>query len=199
PFCVNARRPVLRPATVTADTQPVVRRLPGNVGYVELPTSSDGDPVTFVGSVQRAMAAADSPPLAGWIVDLRRNRGGDSFRMLAAIGPLLGDGPVGGYQFARGEFQQLAYRDGDATLDGRRMVGTLGLPFRTSRAGLPVAVLTSRLTASAAEEVAVAFAGRAAPTRRFGEPTRGVPTLNRGVDLPSGSQLWVTTATAVDR
>ena len=118
--------------------------------------------------------------------------------MLAAVGPLLGDGPLGAYHFESGQNQLLAYRDGEARLDDRAMAAPLGLPYRLRRPNPPVAVLTSRLTASAAEEVAVAFAGRPG-TRRFGEPTRGVPTLNQGVDLPSGARLWITTATVTDR
>jgi len=188
----------LRAGTVEAALSPVARALPGGIGYLELPTSATGDPVAFVGQAERAIAAADATGTCGWVLDLRRNRGGDPFRLLAAAGPLLGEGDIGSFHFQSGDVDRLAYVDGEARLDGQARAAALGLPYRLRRLDLPVAVLTSRLTASAGEQVAVAFAGRPG-TRRFGEPTRGIPTLNRGVDLPSGARLWVTTAVMVDR
>jgi C-terminal processing protease CtpA/Prc len=61
-----------------------------------------------------------------------------------------------------------------------------------------VAVLTSRLTASAGEGVAVAFRGRP-QSRSFGEPTAGVPTCLAATTLSDGSLLSVSACLFVDR
>lgn len=53
-------------------------------------------------------------------------------------------------------------------------------------------------TASAAEGVVVAFAGRAR-TRSFGAATYGVPTGNVTYPLPDGFVLAITTSVATDR
>lgn len=63
---------------------------------------------------------------------------------------------------------------------------------------LPVAVVTSGLTMSSGEAVAVAFRGRAG-SRSFGEPTYGVPTSNRTVPLADGATLLLTVAHFADR
>ena len=63
---------------------------------------------------------------------------------------------------------------------------------------VPVAVLTSRETASAAEAVAIAFIGRAS-TRSFGTPSFGVPTANSTYELHDRSALALTTAVGIDR
>src|SRR5439155_867199 len=76
----------LRAGTVEAALSPMARALPGGIGYLELPTSAAGDPVAFVGQAERAIAAADATGTCGWVLDLRRNRGGDPFRLLAAAG-----------------------------------------------------------------------------------------------------------------
>ena len=71
-------------------------------------------------------------------------------------------------------------------------------PYRLSHPDAPVAVLTSGLTASAAEAAAIAFRGRAG-ARSFGEPTLGIPTFNTRRTMPDGSFLDVMTNVDVDR
>src|SRR6185503_3702797 len=62
----------------------------------------------------------------------------------------------------------------------------------------PVAVLLGPGTASSAEVLAVAFAGRPA-TRSFGAPTRGLSAGNRIFDLSDGAALVLTVAATGDR
>ena len=61
-----------------------------------------------------------------------------------------------------------------------------------------MAVLTSHITTSSGEFVTLAFQGRPG-TRRFGEPTFGVPTGNGIEDLSDGAVLLLTEALAADR
>lgn len=76
--------------------------------------------------------------------------------------------------------------------------GGAGRPARLPRPRPPVAVLTSRLTGSAGEAVAMAFRGRPG-ARSFGEPTAGVPTGNTQHRLADGAELYLTEAIGVDR
>lgn len=52
----------------------------------------------------------------------------------------------------------------------------------------PVAILQSRLTASAGELIVISFTGRS-HTRTFGENTFGVTTINKGFLLSDGAIL----------
>ncbi len=71
--------------------------LPATVGYVQL----NGCPCQgaaadqYAESVQQAIRAADKPGLVGWIVDLREDRGGNMWPMIAGLGPILGQGIIG--------------------------------------------------------------------------------------------------------
>jgi hypothetical protein len=91
------------------------------------------------------------------------------------------------------------YQDGAFTADGRPDPSlAASLPARLPRPRPPVAVLTSRLTGSAGEGVAMAFRGRPG-ARSFGEATAGVPTGNTQHRLADGAELYLTEAVGVDR
>ncbi len=115
--------------------------------------------------------------------------------MLVGVGPLLGAGEVGAYVYPTGARTPWTYRAGTVALDGRVWGDGVADPLAPPP---PVAVLTSRLTASAGEAVAVAFRGRPG-TRSFGEPTAGVPSHNRVATLRDGAWLVVTVAQDADR
>ena len=48
------------------------------------------DSVGFAISIENQIRAADAPDLAGWIVDLRGNTGGNMWPMIAGVGSTLG-------------------------------------------------------------------------------------------------------------
>lgn len=183
-------------AVRTADPLPTISSVDG-VPLIALPRFSGrhagAGAVDYVRTVWRCLADL---PARGCVVDLRDNDGGSVVPMLLAVGPLLGAG------------QWLRYRRRDGShFDYRYAVGTLranGTEFLTVAApppdltGLPVALLTNRHTASAAEGVAIAFRGRAR-CRTFGEPTAGVPTGNIVRRLADGALLVITASIAVDR
>jgi carboxyl-terminal processing protease len=187
----------LRPAEYSLSQQPTARRPRADVGYLDLPQVVPASARSYLAAAHHAIQAVDSPALRGWVVDLRRNAGGDLYTMLAAAGPILGDGELGGVVDANGQRQRWAYRDGGAFLRGSRRAG-LSEPVRLAQAMPPVAVLTSRLTASAGEGLAVAFRGRPR-SRSFGEPTAGVPTGLAATTLGDGSLLSVSACLFVDR
>lgn len=155
-----------------------------DVGYVLLPgTSGAGE---FVSAVQQGIARADAPTVCGWIVDLRANTGGSMWPMLQALRAIVGEAPIGSSVDATGARTPWAYPS-PAT----------GIKPLANPQG-PIAVLTSRLTAGAAEGVLVALRGRP-EVRTFGEPTWGTPTTTQSFALADGAILQLTQSFDADR
>jgi carboxyl-terminal processing protease len=172
-------------AWLPADTH----RIGGDLGYVLLP----GTPgrASFVQGVRDGITAADAPTVCGWIVDLRRDTGGSLWPMFQAIRAIVGEPPFGSFVDSSGTRTAWAYPTaGDGSEPGT--VTPLSHPHG------PVAVLTSRLTAGAAEALVVSFRGRA-ETRSFGEPTWGTPTTSSFYSLADGALLQLTAAFDADR
>ncbi|WP_329324602.1 S41 family peptidase [Streptomyces luteogriseus] len=174
------------------------RALPGRVGYLSLPgvTGSEKIYQQVVREGRDAVAKANRPNACGWVIDLRRNRGGNMWPMLAVVGPILGDGDVGSFVDADGKKTVWSIEKGSPRLDGKSTGWGASPPVGGGSA--PVAVLTSRSTASSGEAVAVAFRGRP-DTRSFGEDTTGVPTGNAQHRLSDGAILNLTEVMDADR
>jgi carboxyl-terminal processing protease len=182
---------------------PVGQRLEPGIGYVEVPHAVVADisspaAAALATRLQQVILEVDREPTCGWIVDLRRNTGGNHWPMLAGIGPVLGEGEVGLFTGRRGPGTRWAYEGGAALASGQAVVKPTGAPYILERPMPPVAVLTGPLTGSAGETMAVAFRGRA-DTRTFGEPTHGVPTNNWGMTLSDGAQIWLSAEVYADR
>jgi carboxyl-terminal processing protease len=190
-------------------------RLLSDVGYLELPIhlGRGEDPAEGASAGEAYAAAAhnivrklDPRATGGWIVDLRRNRGGNMWPMIVAAGPLVGEGECCGFASTLGS-QRIAYRDGAAWLDGGSYGASgfvAGVPeARVAEPYHPtapprVAVLTSRYTGSSGEFVTLCFRGRP-DTGFFGTPTAGVPTGNQTVALPDGAIVMLTVCHGIDR
>ena len=160
-------------------------RIGGDLGYVFLPGTSGG--TGFVQAVRAGIAKADAPEVCGSIVDLRRNTGGAMWPMFQALRAIIGEAPAGSFVDASGVHTPWVY-----PRDAAGPVTPLSHPQG------PVAVLTSRLTAGAAEAVAIAFRGRP-QTRTFGEATWGTPTTTQSYALVDGATLELTQAFDADR
>ncbi|WP_323137732.1 S41 family peptidase [Streptomyces sp. NEAU-H22] len=179
--------------------QPVEgRALPGRMGYLSHPSVRGSEKVLqqYVREGRDAVAKADRPNACGWVIDLRRNRGGNMWPMLAVVGPILGDGDVGSFIDADGKKTVWSIEKGSPRLDGDSTGWVTSPPVGGGSA--PVAVLTSRSTASSGEAVTVAFRGRP-DTRSFGEDTTGVPTSNARHRLSDGAILNLTEGMDADR
>jgi carboxyl-terminal processing protease len=179
------------------------------VGYLELPglVGTPADQATYSQQAHEAMKALNTSVRCGWIFDLRRNRGGYVYPMITAAGPVLvppAGGIVGGKLDGQDRFERWTYADGSTRIirwgetNPSEPVASVNQPFVPGVWDAPVAVLTSRLTASAAEAVTVAFRNRP-NTRSFGEPTTGLTTNNVLRTMPDGALVIVTNATFADR
>ncbi|PNG16881.1 S41 family peptidase [Streptomyces cahuitamycinicus] len=174
------------------------RALADRLGFLSLPGVQGSEKVyqQYVREGRNAVAKANRPNACGWVIDLRRNLGGNMWPMLAVVGPILGDGNVGSFVDADGKKTVWSIEKGSPRLDGDSTGWGTSPPVGGGSA--PVAVLTSRSTGSSGEAVTVAFRGRPY-TRSFGEDTSGVPTGNAQHRLPDGAILNLTEWKDADR
>jgi len=184
-----------RPAasTPTAARPAPAVRVDGSVGYIAIPGFSGADSAAmskFAAVAHSAMLHGSDAARCGWIVDLRENRGGNMWPMLAALRPLLGTAAVGAFVGPGAE-------RGSEWIAGSRVHAPMPRELErlhTSR----VAVLHGPRTTSSGEAVAIAFRGREA-TRSFGQATRGLSTSNDMFPLPDGSTMVMTDQFFADR
>jgi carboxyl-terminal processing protease len=170
-----------------------------DIGYVRVTGVSGSGSVTlaFADQLHAAIREQDRPGLAGWIVDLRGNGGGNMWPMLAGMAPLLGNGTVGHFVEPNGRVSTWEIRGGESYLDGQRLQ-PVTTPYTLRHAPLRVAVLLDQRVASSGEATAIAFHGRP-DTRSFGIPTCGLSTSNVMFRLSDGSILNLTVARMADR
>ena len=150
--------------------------------------------------LQRVIADLDTNNPCGWIIDLRGNTNYDLWPMLAGIGPILGDGVVGGWRDADGNLVKWFYRDGKSGIHDllgveHNQASVTGQPYRSKSSAL-IAVLMDRKTTNSAEAIAVTLKGRP-QTRFFGEPI-SITSVQR-FPLSDGANLVLTVGVYVDR
>ena len=168
------------------------------IGYIVL-TVESGIHLEYPSDVQKLMRSMDKNPVCGWMIDLRRNTGGDIWSYIAGVGPILGEGDLGGFEYTDGRPEGWAYRDGEVFWNNEyryesEIDGSIYHPKQVT----PVALLIGPATQAAGELMLVAFQGRP-DIRSFGEPTRGLPTLHTHTTLSDGSRLYVSGANSFDR
>ena len=174
--------------------------LQDSIGYLTIPWVSTEDSLIcqrIADSLQAVIARLDSRGISRWIIDLRKNSGGNMWPMLTGLGPLLGDG-VFGYFVGSNERVPISYRDGSA-IQGRHVrcrVSHNG--YRMLRDHPAVVVLTGRRTVSAGETVALAFRGKRQACL-MGEPTAGLTTANATYSLSDKSMLVLSVCQEADR
>ncbi len=132
----------------------------------------------WAATLRAVILSADHAHPDGWIVDLRGNGGSNMWAALAALGPLLGDGPVGFFKSRNGR-QEWVYDNGGIAVLSNNGSGKAQQVFMQRLGGpqlslgdAPVAVLFDHGTGGSGEAIAVAFAGRK-KERAFGVPTAG--------------------------
>ena len=179
----------LTPRVMPFNQPAMVRSLAGGLGYIDVPGVVGGGG-SFSDDAVAAIRTADASPRCGWVVDLRRNVGGNMWPMMHAVRPILGEATPG-YFVSSGGREAFSYQWGKGP-------GANPPPYQLKRPDPVVAVLTSRLTVSSGEALTIAFRGRPG-TRSFGEATAGLPTSNQSLPLVDGAVLVVTAAQEADR
>jgi carboxyl-terminal processing protease len=177
------------------------RLLDGRTGYLWVRSYNGPAQAPLADSLQATLRRLEAQGACGWIVDLRNNGGGNVWPMLAGVGPLLGDS-VAGISTTLGGAYRLIYAGGVAAQAGPgaayQVFTRLTSPLVLRAPLAPVAVLINGATGSSGANIAIAFRGRP-HTRFFGEPSATTTTVNRGVTLPNGAEMVVTTGVMGDR
>jgi carboxyl-terminal processing protease len=206
--------PASKAAIYNADTnfvkqKPLLSELAGEmkgemlepgVAYITVPWVSTTDSLTcqrVADSIQQIIAGLDNRGVSKWIIDLRKNTGGNCWPMLAGIGPLLGEG-VCGYFINGGEQIPITYTNGTA-MQGRYVrcrVSTGGYQLKPGRKN--IVILTGKRTSSSGEIIALAFKGKEG-VYFYGEPTAGYTTANATYTLSDNSMLVLTVCKEADR
>ena len=173
--------------------------LEGRIGYLWLPyLVGDGPEASdYAARLHTLIRNLDAQSPCGWIVDLSDNQGGNMWPMLAGIGPVLGAGEAGRFIDPDGVTTPWSYQPGQALLMSTPMAQVPD-PYTVRHPDPPVAVITSKQTASSGEAITVAFRGRP-NTRSFGEPTAGLSTGNETYKLSDGATLVLTEVVFADR
>lgn len=171
----------------------------GPVGYLVVPAYTGiqaSRRSAFADEMQQRLADLRAAGACGFIIDLRRDHGGDMFPMIAGLSPLFADGPVGSFVAKQGE--RVWRIENGGVRDAWNDVRPAKRHPLDRGAFLPVAVLTGPGTASSGESVLVSFVGRPA-TRSFGQPSAGLSTTTGFHQLSDGAALAVMNAVLADR
>ena len=166
------------------EVAPEVRMLEGNIAYVLLPAHS-GVKVSdslYVHTVLDFLRS--NMDAAGVILDLRDNRGGNMYPMIASVSPLLPDGVILRFKGRKRTTPVLL----EFVMSSERVSGGEKFPEST-----PVAILTNDWTASSGEATLLCFRGLS-NVRTFGIPTAGYASANVVHKLADGYTLLVTTS-----
>ncbi len=169
--------------------------VPSDIGYVRVAAfggQSGGE--QFAAALQDKIRSQDTGRVAGWIVDLRGNGGGNVYPMLAGVGPILGHGTAG-YFIAPSYTTPFGYR-ADGSFIGTAVVTPVAGEYVLKNPNARVAVLADKHVASSGEATEVAFRARPGTS---GTETCGVPSGNTIFVLDDQAQLVLTTSRDADR
>jgi carboxyl-terminal processing protease len=172
-----------------------------NIGYILIPGNSDYEMKatnSIAQQIRDFISKINSMNVKAWIIDLRINNGGSMYPMLAGLGPLLGEGKIGGFCNQQDKVINIWFiKNGNLSVDSNQM-SNIKEDFLNNNHRIPVAVLVSGRTASSGEIVAISMEGRP-NTIIIGEPTAGYTTANSSFALNPYSTLNLATLYEVDR
>ena len=151
PFTLTLQRGSVTLTSVPDTKPPPNVVVPPAFGYLDVP-GIVGDAAAqkaFASQLQGLIRTLDDGSRCGWIVDLRKNRGGYIYALLAGLAPLIGEGAAGGSRDSKGAVTTWTYRAG-AVFAGDEKTVSVDAPYTLRRPGSAVAVLTSGLTRTVA-------------------------------------------------
>lgn len=157
---------------------PTVQLLENDMAYIKLPAFSGNaeEGIKYANTVLNDLPNA----LHGAIIDLRGNRGGNMYPMIAAVHRFLPDDVI----------LKFSSRKRPMSINTFFVLQMVGLEKQVP-IDCPVALLTDDWTGSSGEAVLICFRGLP-NTRTFGSPTAGYCSCNQPFALPEGSQLVLT-------
>jgi carboxyl-terminal processing protease len=154
----------------------------------------------YAESLQKTIDRIAKQKPSGWIVDLRGNTGGNMWPMIVGVGPLLGSGTLGFFQYSKLSVPWY-YERGQAGFEnvlGKHANFKIGESIADCAENVSVAILIDGATGSSGEAVSISFKGRP-NTRFFGQHTFGLSTANEDMKLGDGAVIFLTTSVEADR
>lgn len=169
------------------------------IGYIYIPgfSGSAEEAVQLASEKQAAIRNQDHENIKGWVLDLRNNRGGNMYPMIAGIAPLLQEGIFGYFVDADENSSPYGYENG-ASFSNFNPIVAVEDPYQVLNALPKIAVITNRGTASSGEATMIAFK-KVPNVRFFGDNSCGLSSANQSFTLSDGSELTLTTAIDADR
>lgn len=169
------------------------------IGFLKLPAFSgtSRQATKYATMLQDSIRSFDQKNIKGWIVDLRENRGGNMYPMIAGVGPLF-DTDILGYFIMPEEYEtSWGYKNGSSTIYSSN-VCTVTNYYILQNSTLKIAVLQSGSTASSGEATLISFIGNE-NTRTFGKESAGYSTANASYEMPDSARLVLTVSYMADR
>ena len=173
----------------------------GKVAYFRMPNINAFDQAkvnAFANQLYDSVASLAARHPDSWIIDLRRNAGGNIRPMMAALAPFFRNGIVA-YDLDRDNrvlgysgFKNGDYVSNDTLIEAAVLRKIRGFPR------VKVAVIIGPGTGSSGEGVAAALKDRKG-TRLFGEPTAGFTNATEGFLFNNGNSYFLLTTSQVGR
>jgi C-terminal processing protease CtpA/Prc len=171
--------------------------LDNGIAYLSVPGffSVDGKVIdSFANAIHNAIKQLDSQhKIKGWVIDLRKNTGGNMWPMVLGLSPLIGTDVVPGYFKAAGSTNASSWK---ITSPFNNI--TLAAPYQLKNANAKIAVLYGKRTASSGEMTAITFIGKQ-NARSFGTLTAGYTTANAIYNLSEGNIFVMASSYSLDR
>ena len=173
--------------------------VPDQVGYFRIDRFRpfDENIEDYIETAHARIRKMDNESIKGWVVDLRDNYAMDMFPMLAAVGPILGEGIAGNLVYSDSPTISFGYREGGTFL-GETILTQAPDPYQLLVSNSKVAVILGQATRRAGEAIALAFSGRE-NTRFFGTTTCGQSTIIQDFQLSDNTQLSLAVGFIADR
>lgn len=181
----------LKPASKSSKTtnpserSPQSEILPGNIGYISVPgfLGDNFSRDNFANKIQQLIKQLDTEnDIKGWILDLRKNTGGNMYPMITGLSPLLQNGIIGYFVNPKdGTKREWEILNGAISIQGKEEM-KVNEPYQLKKQDLKIAVLIGPSTASSGEMTAISFIGNP-NTKLFGQPSAGYTTANRSFPI----------------
>jgi hypothetical protein len=183
-------------------SQPTGKMLAGGIGYISVPAFLSTNKTAarnFAQTIQDLIKKLDTEnEVKGWVVDLRQDRGGNMYPMIAGLGPLLDNGTSGYFVHPKSKRKvKWFYANGHC---GSSIFSSVKLkyPYFPKNKTAKIAVLIGEHTASSGEMTAISFIGKP-NTKLFGQHSAGYTTGNEMYKLPGSSVLNLADSFIADR
>lgn len=175
--------------------EPEYQLINNNIGYIMVPGFNSANKEianNFAEKIQNMIKKLDSENnIKGWVVDLRKNTGGNMYPMIAGLGSLVGEGNLG-YFVAKNRKDTWKYEN------GKMGSYQYTIPPKINSSDKKIAILIGKKTRSSGEATAIAFIGKN-NVKLFGQPSGGFTSANRSFRLSDGKSIALAVSFEMDR